>query len=333
MRAVIHGDDFTLLGDKENLMWFRSQVSKRFEAKFRGMIGPEKNDSKEITILNRTVRWTARGIEYEADKRHVEIALQQVGIESEGKAVSSPLAAKEELADEPLSQDMASRFRAIVARLNYLAQDRIDIQFAVKEMCRFMSAPKVEHWSQLKRLARYLKGCPRVKCLFGYQAMPKESVLWTDSNYAGCHVTRKSTSGGVLMFGTHCIKSWSVTQSVISLSSGEAEYYAMVKGASVALGFKSILKEVGVDVMIELKCDASAAVGIVMRKGLGRVRHIDVTQLWLQEKVAEKKIRITRVKSVENVSDGLTKGISGPEVMWMMGEVGQEITKDQREDK
>ena len=163
--------------------------------------------------------------------------------------------------------------------------------------------------------------------------MPKESVLWTDSNYAGCHVTRKSTSGGVLMFGTHCIKSWSVTQSVISLSSGEAEYYAMVKGASVALGFKSILKEVGVDVMIELKCDASAAIGIVMRKGLGRVRHIDVTQLWLQEKVAEKKIRITRVKSVENVSDGLTKGISGPEVMWMMGEVGQEITKDQREDK
>ena len=126
------------------------------------------------------------------------------------------------------------------------------------------------------------------------------------------------------MFGSHCIKSWSVTQTVISLSSGEAEFYAMVKGGSVALGFKSMLMEVGIDVKICLKCDASAAVGIVMRKGLGRVRHIDVTQLWIQEKVAQKLLGIVKVTSKENVSDGLTKGVSGPEVKWMMESVGQE---------
>ena len=113
------------------------------------------------------------------------------------------------------------------------------------------------------------------------------------------------------MFGSHCVKSWSVTQSVISLSSGEAEYYAMVKGASVALGFRSMLGEVGVKIHIRLKCDASAAVGIVMRKGLGKIRHIEVTQLWLQEKVAEGLISVTKVGTKENVSDGLTKGVSG----------------------
>ena len=79
LRAVIHGDDFTMLGDKAELMWLRGQVSKNCEAKFRGMIGPEETDVKEMTILNRTVRWTSRGIEYEADKRHVEIALGQAG--------------------------------------------------------------------------------------------------------------------------------------------------------------------------------------------------------------------------------------------------------------
>ena len=83
------------------------------------------------------------------------------------------------------------------------------------------------------------------------------------------------------MHGCHCLKSWSVTQSVISLSSGEAEYYAMVKGGSVAMGFKSMMSDVGINVKLSLKCDASAAVGIVKRRGLGRVRHIDVTQLWL----------------------------------------------------
>ena len=56
-----------------------------------------------------------------------------------------------------------------------------------------------------------------------------------------------------------------------------------------------------------LKTDASAAVGIVMRRGLGRVRHIDVTQLWLQEKVAQGLIKIVKVKTDENRSDVLTK--------------------------
>ena len=81
------------------------------------------------------------------------------------------------------------------------------------------------------------------------------------------------------------IKSWSNTQSVIALSSGEVEYYSMVKGGSVGIGVQAMLKEIGVNLQIVIKCDASVAVGIVMRRGLGKLRHIDLTQLWLQEKV------------------------------------------------
>ena len=126
------------------------------------------------------------------------------------------------------------------------------------------------------------------------------------------------------MYGSHCIKSWSVTQSVISLSSGEAEYYAMVKGGSVAIGMQSMMGELGVNVELVLKCDASAAVGIVKRRGLGRVRHIDVTQLWLQEKVSEGIIEIVKVSTKENISDALTKGVSSHEIAWMMNQIGQE---------
>ena len=91
------------------------------------------------------------------------------------------------------------------------------------------------------------------------------------------------------MIGSHMLKSWSTTQSVIALSSGEAEYYSMVKGGSVGLGVQAMLQEIGIKLELVIKCDASAAVGIVMRRGLGKLRHIDLTQLWLQEKLLKKQ--------------------------------------------
>ena len=108
------------------------------------------------------------------------------------------------------------------------------------------------------------------------------------------------------MLGHHMIKSWSTTQTVIALSSGEAEYYSMVKGGSVGLGVQAMLTEIGVSLNLVLKCDASAAVGIVMRRGLGRVRHIDLSQLWLQEKVAQGGLKVHKVKTDDNKSDALT---------------------------
>ena len=65
-------------------------------------------------------------------------------------------------------------------------------------------------------------------------------TIWTDTDFAGCKRTRKSTSGGVAMFGNRMIKSWRSTQAIVSLSSGEAEYYGIVKGSSIALGLKRV---------------------------------------------------------------------------------------------
>ena len=107
---------------------------------------------------------------------------------------------------------------------------------------------------------------PRVEYRFKYQKITTDLMIWTDSDHAGCKRTRKSTSGGVIMFGSHVLKSWSSTQAVISLSSGEAEYYSMVKGASVGLGIHTMMREIGIIVHPTIKCDASAAIGIVHRK-------------------------------------------------------------------
>ena len=77
------------------------------------------------------------------------------------------------------------------------------------------------------------------------------------------------------MLGCHCIKTWSSTQDIIALSSGEAEYYGLVRGASQAIGIRSMLYDMGVEADIEINTDASAAKGIASRKGVGRVRHIE----------------------------------------------------------
>jgi hypothetical protein len=81
------------------------------------------------------------------------------------------------------------------------------------------------------------------------------------------------------MLGNHCVKSWTTTQDVIVLSSGEAEYYAIVKGIAQALGMKRMLRDLGIEVNIVCNTDSSAAKSIASRRGCGRVRHIEVSTL------------------------------------------------------
>jgi len=112
------------------------------------------------------------------------------------------------------------------------------------------------------------------------------------------------------LWGSHLIKSWSKTQTVVALSSGEAECYGMVKGASEALGLQAMLKDFNADCNVNLKSDASAAVAIANRRGFGKVRHIEVCQLCLHYKVRRGDINIVKAGAHENLADALTKYVS-----------------------
>ena len=137
---------------------------------------------------------------------------------------------------------------------------------------------------------------------------PAKSIrVYSDTDWAGCIKTRKSTQGGVVLLGGCCIKSWSSTQNLIALSSGEAEHYGVVKAASVALGTQAMLRDMGCDLPIEVMTDASAAKGIATRKGLGKTRHIQVHYLWVQERVSNGDIILKKVWGAENPADLLTK--------------------------
>ena len=114
------------------------------------------------------------------------------------------------------------------------------------------------------------------------------------------------------MLGGCCVKSWSSTQSLIALSSGESEFYGVVKGGSVGLGVQAMLKDMGFNLSLEVLTDASAAKGIASRRGLGKTRHIQVHFLWIQERVGNGDIILKKVWGGENPADLLTKTLDSP---------------------
>ena len=117
------------------------------------------------------------------------------------------------------------------------------------------------------------------------------------------------------MFGGTTVRGWSTTQSVIALSSGEAEYYAALKGASVALGFQSMLADLGIVAKITLYSDSSAARVIIHRAGLGKLRHLETGYLWLQAAVKAKRLQVRKVLGSVNPADLFTKHLAAAE-MW-----------------
>ena len=182
--------------------------------------------------MNRISRATDEGFEYEADQRHGEIIAKTLKLES-SRAVSTPgedgKPWLEEEEGKPLENTLATEYRALAARANYLAADRPDIQYATKEICRGMASPTVGDRRKLKRLARYLRSKPRVVTKYGFASRSEKLFGFTDSDWAGCRRTARSTSGGVISYGGHFVKSWGSTQKSITLSSGGAELVAAVK--------------------------------------------------------------------------------------------------------
>ena len=191
--------------------------------------------------------------------------------------------------------------------------------------------PTLGDWESLKRLGRYLLDKTRMVLKFEYQDNQKKIDVWTDTDFAGCKRTRKSTSGGIARVGNHLIKLWCSTQAVVSLSSGEAEYYGIVKGASIGLGIRSMIGDLGINMTIQVNTDASAARGIACRRGLGKVRHIEVNQLWVQDRVANGDIEIVKINGKENIADILTKHVNSEDIRVHLHKTRQTITRNRHE--
>ena len=104
----------------------------------------------------------------------------------------------------------------------------------------------------------------------------------------------------VLRRGDHLLRHSSTVQATVGLSSGEAEFYALTKGAAYALGAQAAFGDIGLHAQVVLYSDSSAARALAARRGLGRSRHIQRRFLWLQERAALGHLRLAAVAGAAN---------------------------------
>ena len=124
------------------------------------------------------------------------------------------------------------------------------------------------------------------------------------------------------MRGCHLVKYWSTTQSTVASSSRQAELTSIVKGAAQGLGFQSLAADLGIKLDVTIMTDATAAIGIARRRGLGKVRHLATADLWIQDRLRKKDFALVKIPGAENPADMLTKYVDKALMQKHMSKLG-----------
>ena len=139
---VVHGDDFTALGEAADLEWYEKGLASFFQLKVRGRLGPEASDDKEVRILNRIVRVVPSGLCYEADPRHVEILVKSLGVEN-AKSVASPGVKDYAEVEDDSDEASGNTNDSIISVLQELSERETDRHGRPWRIIRFKETPAV----------------------------------------------------------------------------------------------------------------------------------------------------------------------------------------------
>ena len=184
----------------------------------------------------------------------------------------------------------------------------------MKELAKHIREPRECDMQNLKVLGRYLKGTQEyghvTKVSYGVTTKPVPIQAYCDSDWAGDGEIRKSTSGVVIYLAGTPVESGAHTQQgAPATSSGEAEIRSLTECAKATLFVKHLAEtDFGMDVDTpRIWFDSSAALQASSKMGVGKMRHIAVSHLFIQELVKTKQVIIGKVKGEKNPSDVMTK--------------------------
>ncbi len=138
--------------------------------------------------------------------------------------------------------------------------------------------------------------------------------------------SRRSTSGGIIIYLGVVVLSYSRTQPVVALSTCEAELLALGTATQEGLFVKHMLAEAGIDAPLRVRTDSSAAKAVCQRRGVGRMKHLEVRHLWLQDAYRRGDYVLDTVKSEDNVADGMTKRLAGARHRYLCDLLGLRMT-------
>nr|GEV99474.1 putative ribonuclease H-like domain-containing protein [Tanacetum cinerariifolium] len=199
---------------------------------------------RELTFfLGLQVKQKDDGIFISQDKYVAEI-LMKFGL-TDGKSASTPIDTEKPLLKDPDGEDVDVHiYRSMIGSLMYITSSRTYIIFAVCACARFQVTQKVLHLHAVKRIFRYLKGKPHLGLWY-----PKDSpfnlVAYSNSDFTGASLDRKSTTGGCQFLGCRLISWQCKKQTVIATSSTEAEYVAAASCCAQVLWIQNKLLDHG----------------------------------------------------------------------------------------
>ena len=216
--VLVHGDDDVTGGQPQDLEWLQKELEKLYEIKTQ-VLGP--GAASQGKVLNRIVSWSRGGWTVEADPRHADLIIEQLGNKSPRGIITAGTA--EDVVEMSESAELEGKdmslFRGLASRANYLAPDRPNLQHTSQEVCRGVSKLTIESIAKMRGIGQYLYGRTRSVWQYPYQDEPGDLDVYVDANCAA--------------WGSHCVETWSKTQVLVakSVSRGRSDARSKALGA------------------------------------------------------------------------------------------------------
>ncbi|RVW82011.1 Retrovirus-related Pol polyprotein from transposon RE1 [Vitis vinifera] len=299
-----------------NTTWFRRKYGKESVTKFEEYLSEEfevKDLGNLKYFLGMEVARSRKGIVV-SQRKYILDLLKETGMLG-CKPIDTPMDSQKKLGIEKESTPVdRGRYQRLVGRLIYLSHTRPDIGFAVSAVSQFMHSPTEEHMEAVYRILRYLKMTPG-KGLFFRKTENRDTEVYSDADWAGNIIDRRSTSGYCSFVWGNLVTWRSKKQSVVARSSAEAEYRALAQGICEGIWIKRVLSELGQTSSspILMMCDNQAAISIAKNPvHHDRTKHVEIDRHFITEKVTSETVKLNYVPTKHQTADILTKALPRP---------------------
>ncbi|GKA95923.1 putative ribonuclease H-like domain-containing protein [Tanacetum coccineum] len=232
-------------------------------------------------------------------------------------------------ANKPLLKDEEAKdvdvhlYRSMIGSLMYLTASRPDIMFAVCACARFQVTPKISHLYAVKRIFRYLKGQPKLGLWY-----PKDSPFdlesFSDSDYAGASIDRKSTTGGCQFLGKRLISCQCKKQTIVANSTIKTEYVAAASCRRQVLWIHNQMLDYGFNFMnTKIYIDNESTITIVKNLKLyGKTKHIEIRHHFIRDCHEKRLIKTIKIHTYHNVADLLIKAFDVSRFNFLVASIG-----------
>ncbi|GJU62721.1 putative ribonuclease H-like domain-containing protein [Tanacetum coccineum] len=292
-----------------------------FEVLMKGEF--EMSAMGEMTFfLGLQVKQLPDGLFISQDK-YVKDMLTKFDMESVRTATTPYEAAKTKLKDETDPPVNVHLYRSMIGSLMYLTASRPDIMFAVSACSRHQVTPLTSHLNAVKKIFKYLKGQPKLGLWYPKDS-PFQLEAYSDSDYAGSHGDRKSTTGGCQFLGRRLISWQCKKQTIVATSSTEAEYVAAASCCAQVLWIQNQLLDYGFNFMnTKIFIDNQSTICIVKNPVFHqRTKHIEIRHHFIRDANEKNLIQVLKIHTDDNVADLLTKAFDGPRFAYLVVHIG-----------